>query len=415
MPFVSVVVPTRNRPEFVRSALKSLRNQTFEDFEVIVVDNHTGKPCRAVFEEIADARFRYIVPSHPLPMHDNWELGVRHTVGTYVAVLIDKTVLRSQTLELLNGIALRLSADLVSWWADAYTSNDPGSGGNSQGVCHPWPRPVRAPQVFDSRDELARRFRMDVRRGNEGENYFLGKICFGAYRRDLIDRIVSSVGRLFFPLAPDYTSMLSALALSRRPVNAGRPGLVQSISHVSNGWSMAHSPEHARTFIEETDPSGAIIEALPIPGLYTSVHNLVGYDYQAMRRRLDDAFPGVRLDMANLVVRAAEDLEDVGWTDAALRLEQRTLLRNYADALVPSEELQRSLRRHIRAHGWRRLKMTVRRGIVGLPLGNAVLHLGYGALSNIVRRPGGTSGPKQFTSVLAAAEDPLLDLDASVK
>src|SRR5215203_5193076 len=98
MPFVSIVVPTRNRPDFVRCALESIRNQTFADFEVIVVDNHTGVPCRAVFDSVADDRFRYVVPDRPLAMYENWELGYRLTTGDYVTVLIDKTVLRRRAL-----------------------------------------------------------------------------------------------------------------------------------------------------------------------------------------------------------------------------------------------------------------------------------------------------------------------------
>jgi glycosyltransferase involved in cell wall biosynthesis len=47
-PRVSVIVPTFNRPEFLPRALESLRAQTFEDFEVIVV-NDAGKPV----EELA--------------------------------------------------------------------------------------------------------------------------------------------------------------------------------------------------------------------------------------------------------------------------------------------------------------------------------------------------------------------------
>jgi len=73
-PFVSVAVPTRDRPDVLRFCLKSLTLQTFGDFEVIVSDNYIEKSCKDVFDEFADARSRYVRPPSPLSMHDNWSL-----------------------------------------------------------------------------------------------------------------------------------------------------------------------------------------------------------------------------------------------------------------------------------------------------------------------------------------------------
>jgi glycosyltransferase involved in cell wall biosynthesis len=46
-PVVSVIVPTHNRPEFLKRALASLEAQTFADFEVIVI-NDAGEPIESV-------------------------------------------------------------------------------------------------------------------------------------------------------------------------------------------------------------------------------------------------------------------------------------------------------------------------------------------------------------------------------
>jgi hypothetical protein len=97
-PKFSILIPTRDRPELLRFALESAKRQTWEDFEVIVSDNSVAKPARAVFDEYADARFRYVRPPGQVSMADNWEFASLQARGEHVTVLIDKTVLLPSTL-----------------------------------------------------------------------------------------------------------------------------------------------------------------------------------------------------------------------------------------------------------------------------------------------------------------------------
>ena len=404
MPFVSIVVPTRNRPDFVRCALQSILNQTFADFEVIVVDNHTGTPCRAAFDSVADERFRYVVPERPLSMCDNWEFGCRQATGDYVAVVIDKTVLRRTALEVLHTLAGTFSADLVSWRADAFRPRH-FRDAFGPGTCYPWPEAMRAPQLFDPHQELARRFRMDVRRGTEGDRYFWGKICFGAFRRDLFDRIAAAAGRVFFPLTPDYTSMLAALALAKTPVDAGQSCLIQNITQISTGWNVAHRPDQSLSFLLVNDPSGAILNELPIPGLYTAVHNIVAHDYVTSQRRLGSHFPHVQLDNANLALRAAEDLQDVEWTELQVREQQHALLRQFLARATTSEaaDLERDVQRYAAAAKRARARQRIRSVLQRVPLGEAVLHLPRGRIVDLLTGGTAASNAIRVSSVIAAA------------
>ena len=59
---VSIGLPTYNRPELIQEAIRSIENQTFRDFEVIISDNGSPDPrvaqyCIAVVER--DQRFAY--------------------------------------------------------------------------------------------------------------------------------------------------------------------------------------------------------------------------------------------------------------------------------------------------------------------------------------------------------------------
>jgi glycosyltransferase involved in cell wall biosynthesis len=59
MPKVSVIIPTYNRAYVVREAVKSILSQTFDDLEVIVVDDGSTDDTRSVVEAIDDARVKY--------------------------------------------------------------------------------------------------------------------------------------------------------------------------------------------------------------------------------------------------------------------------------------------------------------------------------------------------------------------
>ena len=52
--FYSIIVPVYNRVDEVRELLESLAAQTADNFEVVLVEDGSTLPCRAVAEEYAD-------------------------------------------------------------------------------------------------------------------------------------------------------------------------------------------------------------------------------------------------------------------------------------------------------------------------------------------------------------------------
>ena len=110
-----------------------------------------------------------------------------------------------------------------------------------RGRFHP-ARP-RQPMLYDPGAELTRRFENADRRGHDPVHYVRGKIVFGAFSRLLIDRIRLQAGRLFHPLAPDYTSMVPAGIPGTKPQStSGRPLLLSYNSVNSNGRRHALDP-----------------------------------------------------------------------------------------------------------------------------------------------------------------------------
>jgi Glycosyl transferase family 2 len=321
MPRFSVVVPTRDRPDLLDFCLGALAAQTFDDFEVIVSDNPTRLPVEDVVERWFRPGWWYLQHKQPLPMHDNFERGCAEAQGEYVAVVIDKTVLHPSALEVADRALRAEPADIVTWRNEGY---DPVDEGRDVARGRFRPGGVTAePTVYDPAAELAERFVNPTRRGTDPVHYVRGKIVFGAFSRALLDRIGEHTGRVFHPLAPDYTSMVPGCVFADRALDVGRPLLVSYNSGRSNGRQQSLDPAHARQFIEASDP--AIVDALPIPGLYASTHNVVAYDLVSSAARCPEGTTP-QFDVENLLRRAREDLDAVTWPDPAERASQYAIL-----------------------------------------------------------------------------------------
>jgi glycosyltransferase involved in cell wall biosynthesis len=89
MPKVSVVVPTHNRAAFLREAISSVLDQTFQDFEIIVVDDASEDETSEVVRGFADNRIKYIRHDVGRRVAATRNTGISHSLGRYIAFLDD--------------------------------------------------------------------------------------------------------------------------------------------------------------------------------------------------------------------------------------------------------------------------------------------------------------------------------------
>lgn len=326
--------------------MRSVRSQTFQDFEVVVCDNHTGTPAKEAFDRVADERFKYIAPTTPLSMIENWEYATRSATGEYVSILIDKVCLRPSALAIVHDVLSDQPVDVISWRHEAYSPDDETRGYDRGELFYGPQAKCQRPFYFDCSEELARRFSFDARRGMEGPRYCWAKICFGAYHHSLIAKIRKDLGRLFFPLSPDYTSMIAALAYADGAIDVGEPLQVDLLTSVSNGWRYYQDLEYAFTYLKSVDPELSYLRNSPLVGLYGSEHNLIAHDYVTMQKRIGARMRSLNLDLVNLVMRAGEDIANRNWDRQEVKKsEQQKLLKGYFHELSAREKGQFLCRR----------------------------------------------------------------------
>jgi glycosyltransferase involved in cell wall biosynthesis len=89
MAHVSVVIPTRDRPELVARAIQSVRQQTFSDLEIIIVIDGPDPQTIQALREIDDERLRWVALAESVGGAEARNVGVRHASGHWVALLDD--------------------------------------------------------------------------------------------------------------------------------------------------------------------------------------------------------------------------------------------------------------------------------------------------------------------------------------
>lgn len=100
-PFFSVVVPTYNRSRIVRRCVDSCLAQTFEDFELVVVDDHSEDDTVRELERYDDPRLRLVVHDRNRGICPSRQSGAESARGEWV-VMVDSD------WELMPGALARL-------------------------------------------------------------------------------------------------------------------------------------------------------------------------------------------------------------------------------------------------------------------------------------------------------------------
>ena len=113
----SVIIPVYNRPDEVDELLQSLTQQSFKDFEVIVVEDGSSIPCKPVtekYQELLDVHY-YDKPNSGPGQTRNY--GVERSKGEYLIILDSDCILP-------EGYFLAVEEELQHEAADAFGGPD---------------------------------------------------------------------------------------------------------------------------------------------------------------------------------------------------------------------------------------------------------------------------------------------------
>jgi glycosyltransferase involved in cell wall biosynthesis len=200
-PLLSILIPTRNRACYLRHAIQSALNLDDDNIEIIVSENHSEDDSLAIASSFQDKRLKVIQPEKPLPMHENWELLLKHATGDWVYFLGDDDAMMKHCVRHLEYLSSKYPAceAIVSQRAHFYW---PGSTAEGE---------VRVSINF-GRDELWKDSKRAIADCLDGREIYLLLPQFysgGFQRKSLIKRVIDSQGGSYFrSVTPDAYSAL---------------------------------------------------------------------------------------------------------------------------------------------------------------------------------------------------------------
>ena len=88
-PLVSVIIPTYNRSSILFNTIKKVFNQTWENMQLIIVDDYSSDDTRKTIQLINDSRIKYKRTERNLGCAGARSLGVQSSEGEFITFLDD--------------------------------------------------------------------------------------------------------------------------------------------------------------------------------------------------------------------------------------------------------------------------------------------------------------------------------------
>jgi glycosyltransferase involved in cell wall biosynthesis len=90
---LSVLIPTRNRLEYLRLAVESVMRQSCPDWEIVISDNCSRDDVAGYVDSLSDPRVMYHRTERPVPVTENWNRALAFSSGDHVIMLGDDDAL----------------------------------------------------------------------------------------------------------------------------------------------------------------------------------------------------------------------------------------------------------------------------------------------------------------------------------
>jgi len=126
---VSVIMTVYSGEKFLREAVDSILNQTFEEFELIIIDDGSTDSTLQIINSYNDPRIRLIENGQNRGQSYSRNKGIKESNGEYIAIMDADDIAYKERIQNQLDYLINNDADICFTWADLIDSE-----GNVTGV-----------------------------------------------------------------------------------------------------------------------------------------------------------------------------------------------------------------------------------------------------------------------------------------
>ena len=99
MPAISVIMPVYNAEKYIRKSIESILYQTFEDFELVLIDDCGNDKSMEIARQFSDERIRIIENADNIGISSSRNRGIKESHGKYIALMDDDDIASEERLK----------------------------------------------------------------------------------------------------------------------------------------------------------------------------------------------------------------------------------------------------------------------------------------------------------------------------
>lgn len=113
-PIISVIMPAYNSQNYIAEAIESVLNQTFTDFEFIIINDGSVDNTEEIILSYNDSRIKYIRNDHNLKLIKSLNIGIDLANGKYISRMDSDDILFPNLFESQLEIFKKFNVDIVN-------------------------------------------------------------------------------------------------------------------------------------------------------------------------------------------------------------------------------------------------------------------------------------------------------------
>ena len=126
-PFLSIVIPTKNRYEYLKVILEVIKNFRNEDLEIVIQDNSDNPSEKDDFfsyvNGLNDSSIKYFYCNENLSINENSDKAVLNSKGKYVCFIGDDDCVTSHIVDAARWMESQ-AIDVLTFYCPSYIWSD---------------------------------------------------------------------------------------------------------------------------------------------------------------------------------------------------------------------------------------------------------------------------------------------------